>query len=101
MPIFDPVILSSATCSPYKSSSSIGLKYLKIGFIVVIREKVDPVIQTHGVSKCVVNISFSDTHAQAHTERERERETELIQINKLVTPNNLSVDSLQLTSVIN
>ena len=39
------------------SRSGIGLKSLKIRIIVIIREKVDPVIQTHGVSKCVVNIS--------------------------------------------
>ena len=77
--VFDPVILSSGICSPYKSRSSIGLKYLKIGIIVVIREKVDPVIQIHGISKCVVNINFftgSDTHTSTHTLRERERERE-------------------------
>ena len=63
--IYDPVILSSGICSPYKSRSAIDLKSLKIQIIVVIREKVDPIIQTHGVSKCVVNINFftgRDTH---------------------------------------
>jgi len=66
-PAFRPVILCSGICSLYKSRSSIGLKFLRI---IIIGEKIDPVIQTHGVSKCIVNINFftgSDTHKHRDT----------------------------------
>jgi len=61
---FDPVILSSGICSPYKSRSSIGFKYW--------RKKLIQSFQTHNVSKCVVNISISSPVAR---EIDREKHT--------------------------
>ena len=70
-PIFDPVILSSGICSPYKSyksRSSIGLKSLKIRTIVVILGKHWP---GHSDSWCQqVCSEYQFLHWQRHTERD-------------------------------